>query len=312
VIFDSSDRSTLESALQKVDADWYIDFTPKVSNVPSGKSKLIFIDVKQGGTLLTNSELQAIASVKPGAIWYVGGESNLRTPVDTIIEDLRYYYTEIKIVDPTARITSPSMLNWEFTCIGCGGGFESGKSWMTTFVARYQDLYGTLPPWDIWAIDLYPLDWWNTPNTGFTSETIAKYAPALPPIEESIPALQVEGYRSFIDSLAGKSGQPIIITEIGVHWGWTELKFGVPGCGTAAPGGEYKPLVVRDYFENVFTWFEDHATAYNLERWFTFVTYADIDNCRDDGYAGMSLLTSPGPESQLSNLGRWYVERSSP
>ncbi|MDP6668007.1 MAG: hypothetical protein QF357_11530 [Dehalococcoidia bacterium] len=249
--------------------------------------------------------------VLPGAIWYVSGEPNRRFSVDSVIEDLRYYYTNIRQLDPTARITSPSILNWDFTCIGCGG-YTSGQVWMTELVNRYQDLYGTLPPWDIWAIDLYPLDWWNLPNTGFLPEVIQQYAPDPPPNDQSIPVTNLQAYRDYIDSLPGKSGQPIIVTELGIHWGWTSIEFGIPGCDAGSPAGQYHPLVIRDYFDSVFTWFENNAASHNIERWFTYTTYSDVANCRYDGYSGMSLMDSPGVDAQLSDLGRWYVSRSAP
>ena len=182
---------------------------------------------------------------------------------------------------------------------------------MTSFVSRYQELYGTLPPWDIWAIDLYPLDWIHLPNTGFHPESIQEYAPDLPPDDLSIPATQVQAYRQYINSLPGKSGHPIIVTEIGIHWGWTELEY-KDGCASASPTGEYKPLVIRNYFNSVFSWLEANAASHNIERWFTYVTYANIAECRNDGYSGMSLLDSNVAGSNLTDIGRWYVSRSAP
>ena len=183
---------------------------------------------------------------------------------------------------------------------------------MTEFVFRYEELYGTLPPWDIWAIDLYPIDWWNLPNTGFTPDVISAYSPNLPPPNESIPVKQLVEYRAFIDSLTGKAGQPIMITELGIHWGWTEIESGVGDCVTGSPAGEYRPIVIRDYFDSVFSWLDANAISNNIERWFTYVTHSDIAKCRLDGYAGMSLLESAGSGSALTDIGRWYVARSSP
>jgi len=282
-----------------------------VSSIPSGKFKPVYIDVASGEALLSKSQIQTIANTTPGAVWYVGGEPNRRSAVDDVIEDLRYYYVEIKLADPTARITSPSILNWDFTCVGCGG-YTSGRTWMTEFVTRYQDLYGTLPPWDIWAIDLYPIDWLNLPNTGFLSETIQQYSPDLPPNSSSIAATELQRYRDYIDSLAGKSGEPIIITELGLHYIWTEIDFTKPECGAGSPKGIYKPIVARDYFDSIYTWLEQHAVSHNIERWFTFTTYVEISKCRSDGYAGISLLDSPSAGSNLSDFGRWFVGRSGP
>jgi hypothetical protein len=310
VIVDDGNLAILTSQLQTLQTDWYLRFDSNVADVPAGKSRPIYIEVAPSQGVKTHAELQALANQLPGAVWYVSGEPNRQFSADSIIEDLRYYYAEIKAIDPTARITSPSILNWDFTCIGCGG-YTSGEVWMKDLVTRYQDLYGTLPPWDVWAIDLYPLDWHNIPNTGFLPETITAYAPNLPPNSESIPAKQMQGYRAYIDSLTGRSGDPIIITEVGIHWGYSAISF-TAGCGNGQPTGEYKPLVLRDYFDSVFTWFEDHAVSYNIERWFTYTTYSDVSTCRYDGYSGISLLDSLAVGAGMTDLGRWYVSRSAP
>jgi len=301
----------LGNILNTLETDWYIAFSSDVDNIPAGKNKLVYVIVSPTDAVLTTGKIQEIAAAKPGATWYVSGEPNVRYAVDNVIQDLRYYYIEIKAADPTAIITSPSILNWDFTCLGCGG-YQSGQSWMTTFVSRYQDLYGSQPPWDIWAIDLYPLDWQNFPNTGFEPSVIQQYAPNLPPANESIPAKQIERYRAYIDSLPGRSGEPIIVTEIGIHWGWSEISFSEPGCSSGSADGEYKPLVVRNYFNSIFTWFEQHAISHNIERWFTYITYNDMTKCRVDGYSGMSLLDAPGAGAGLTDIGRWYVGRSAP
>lgn len=311
VIVEPVNSAILSSQLQTLDSDWYLQFDAVISSIPAGRSRPIYISISPDGVLKTTAQLQSLASVLPGAVWYVGGEPNRQFTVDEIIENLNYYYTQIKLVDPTARITSPSILNWEFTCIGCGG-YTSGKTWMTELITRYQDLYGTLPPWDVWAIDLYPLDWHNFPNTGFLPETIAQYAPNLPPNSESIAAKQIDAYRTYIDSLPGRAGDPIIITELGIHWGWSSIEFGEPGCPRGKPAGEYKPLVLRDYFDSIFTWFEDHATSHNIERWFVYTTYSDVAHCRFDGYSGMSLFDSLEVNAELSDIGRWYLTRSAP
>ena len=132
----TGEPATLSRALQQLNADWYLNFSSAASNVPSGRSMLIYIPVIPICPVLTASEIQAIADSKPGPIWYVSGEPNIFYSVDDLIEDLRYYYTEIKSVVSTARITGPAILNWDFTCIGCGG-CQSGQSWMNGLVNRY-------------------------------------------------------------------------------------------------------------------------------------------------------------------------------
>ena len=57
-----------------------------------------------------------------------------------------------------------------------------------------------------------------------------------------------------------------MVTEIGVHRGWSDIEYGTPGCGSGKPAGEYRPLVARDYFDAVFTWLEDYSPSSNIER----------------------------------------------
>ncbi|MCH7983731.1 MAG: hypothetical protein J4O01_05220 [Chloroflexi bacterium] len=116
----TGEPATLNRALQQLNAAWYLNFSSAASNVPSDRSTLIYIPVIPICPVLTASEIQAIADPKPGPIWYMSGEPNIFYSVDDLIEELRYYWTEIKSVVSTARITGPSILNRDFTCIGCG------------------------------------------------------------------------------------------------------------------------------------------------------------------------------------------------
>jgi hypothetical protein len=250
-------------------------------------------------TKLTPSKIASIASAQPGAHWYIYGEPNITKTVDGSIEDLKYYYDEIRFADPTAILMSPSMLNWDFTCIECGG-YTSGQAWMTELVTKYQSLYGTLPPWDVWSIDIYPIDWGNFPSTGVHPDT-----------QEFIPETQITQYRDYIDSLPGRAGDPIVITELGIHWGYDQALFGEPGCSQAKPDGNYRADVMIEYFDRTYTWLEQNAVSKNIERWMTFITYSPLTACTVDPYAGISLFDGPNIGANLTEVGQWYKIRSS-
>jgi hypothetical protein len=279
--------------LDQLNHDWYLSFS---NTTPIGKQKMIYVGLST--TKLPPSKIASIAAAQPGAHWYVYGEPNVHKHVDGSIEDLKYYYDEIKLADPTAILMSPSMLNWDFTCIGCGG-YTSGQAWMTELVTTYQSLYGTLPPWDVWSMDIYPIDWSNFPNTGVQPFT-----------QEFIPETQITRYRDYIDSLPGRSGDPIVITELGIHWGYEQALFNEPGCSHAKPGGNYRADVMIEYFDRAFTWLEQNAVSKNIERWMTFITYSPLTACTIDPYTGISLFDGPNIGANLTEVGQWYKTRS--
>lgn len=310
VISHTGSTAVISNMLQTLGANEYIDFQSNPATAPAGTTKLIYIPVRANIPVLSTSQIQTYADAKPGSIWYVGGETNLWSSVDQVVEDMKYYYDQIRAADPTAKITSPSMLNWTFTCFGCAG-YTTGQHWLSEFVDRYQQLYSEPPPWDYWAIDLYPIDWWNTPNNGFSPEVIAEYAGSNPPAEKSLPVEQLLGLREFIDSKQEFTGAPIIVTELGIHWGYDAVTI-TPECPSGKPTGNYNLSVMIDYFSMVFDWLDANASSKHIEKWFTYTTYRNIGQCRSDGYAGVSIFDDPNDGVTLSEFGEWYRVRSSP
>ena len=249
---------------------------------------------------LSQTEIQQIAQAAPGSVWYVGGEPNVISSVGSaemtaIIEKLHYYYTEIRAADPTARITSPSLLNWEFVCNNTCAGYARGKDWAVEFRLQYLSRYGAEPPVDIWAIDVYPLDWAHLPTTN-----------------SAIPLSQITGLREYLNSVPALASKPIWVTELSLHWGWDAHAENVPGCTTWAPAGTYRTAEVISYLETVYSWLETFSDTMKVEKWFTFITYVDIWHCRSDGFAGLSLFDGPSPGASLTAVGQFYKLRSSP
>ena len=225
-----------------------------------------------------------------------------------------YFYTELKAADPTANVTSPSILNWDFTCIGCPG-YQSGESWLDDFIFWYNFKYKEIPPVDVWAIDVYPIDWINSPNTG---------SHALIVID------QLQKMRQYLDS-NGYENTPIWITEMAVHLGFdsyqwvhrstgdvcTKENFFAGDCkpGPAQkwrlePAGEYRWDKMSDYMINILDWLEMNAASHRIDKWFFFKSFADVANPSNDGYMGISLFDGPDIGANLTCLGEIYRARS--
>ena len=243
----------------------------------------------------------------PGATWYIVGEPNRRAGygASDIVSQLHDLYTAIKEADPTAKITSPSILNWDFTCLGCvslipcwEGGYQSGRLWVEQFRSEYLSRYGTEPPVDIWAIDVYPLDWCNRPT-----------------VNAQIAIDQIAAMRAYLDDIPEQRNKPIWITEFALHWGWDDWQWGVPGCNTPdgrplpSPAGTYQTEQVIQYLRTVFDWLEANAHDMDIERWFTFISYQDITKCNNGAYAGLSLFDGPDPGASLTEVGVFFRNR---
>ncbi len=243
----------------------------------------------------------------PGAVWYIVGEPNRRAgyAAGDIVDQLHDLYVAIKAADPTALITSPSVLNWDFTCLrpeyhGCSWDL-SGREWVEEFRGTYLATYGEEPPVDIWAIDAYPLDWIN-----------------LPTVNAQIPIDQISGLRQYLDTIPAHQGKPIWVTEFSLHWGydcpdpsnrpWSCLVFTEEGIGPPADA-VYQEDAVIQYLTTVYDWLEENATPLNIERWLTFTSYRDLAAPNAAGFAGLTLFDGPAPGAHLTPVGEFFANR---
>jgi len=277
---------------------WYNDFAPVTAPVPEGLNKLSYINVKPSSGLRTPEQIAQWAANAPGSVWAIGGEVNVRT--NDFIEPalyvsvFDYYYEHIKIADPTARIAGPSILNWEFTCTGCGGGYMSGKSWFTEFIDEYSAAHdGASPPADIWSIDVYPLTWTSLPMTDW-----------------NIVVNQIQGFRAYLSTqLPDHATTPIYINEVASHWGFDRLEF-VDGEISIPAGWSYTDDFLWDemeqYMINLFDWLKLFGPSLNIERWFLYATYVDISKSAANGYAGIELFDGYFSGAVLNRLGLLY------
>ena len=282
--------------------------------IPPGKNKVLFVHIGPEVGLISPQRIAAIAAAVPGGYWYLGGEPNVQAQGNTTpsayAEIFHHYWAEIKAVDPAATLLSASVLNWDFTCEGCGG-YQSGSNWAQLFRDAYIVKYGVEPPVDAWAIDAYPLTWYTVPMTN-------------PEIVKD----QIRGLRSWLDSIPAQSGKPIWVTELASHWayaGWC-----IDGAGTYGPANWMIPtssnslsvcadpdVVVADesdyqwdamvgYVEALAGWLDGQGASYNIEKWFFYKTWADITGRREYGYAGLSFFDGPEVGAGLTPAGELY------
>ena len=247
---------------------------------------------------LANADLSkssAAAAASPGSVWHVYGEPNkftspsgVATSVTAVLPSIRAVYQTILSADSTARITSPGVLNWDWTCNGCGG-FATGQSWMEEFISQYELEYGEAPPFDIWSMNTFPLDWGSFPT-----------------VRSDLVIGQIRALSDYLLSKPEYASKPIWITEFGLHWGWDNFTT-PPECGGWwKPAGTYQTAAVKQYLTDVFSWVDANASARNIEKVFLLSTYSDITECNAAAYAGLTLFHGTTAASGLTEIGVFY------
>jgi hypothetical protein len=273
--------------MQQLGSRWILDFTPNPSR-PAGMSKVIYWG---NVSMPTNAEISSIVTSAPGSVWYLFGEANRRHPnVNEVIATYHDLYAAIKAADPTAKVTSPSVLNWRFTCTLCGG-YKSGETWMIEFRAAYLQAYGQEPPFDIWAIDVYPIDWDRPINQN------------LPTTDAPLAIAQVADMRTYMSGLPAHSAKPIWITELGLLWGYDQINL-----NGFCPAGTYQTSAVVAYFNALYAWLGANAESKNIEKWFVFKSYHNLTECNESAYAGASLFNGSEPGATLSATGQAFKD----
>ena len=237
-VFHTTNASTQRWLLGQLGIEWFTDGTEDIRFIPAGHNKLILISSLPGPDA---DKLRQMARNAPGAVWAIVNEPNRRGDdyaADAIVEELDELYSAIRTADPTARITSPPVLNWRFTCEGCPG-YMRGITWIEEFRDAFLTNLGKEPPVDIWAINVYPLDWVN-----------------LPTVNPQIPIDQVSGLAEYLQATYPGEAKPIWIPELSLHWGWDDILFRQTGClgRSPSPAGTYQTAQVIDYLDSVYDW----------------------------------------------------------
>ncbi len=289
VIVHTDNRDDLGWFLGELGTEWYLANDYRLDNIPPGHRKLMFV-----GRLPVPGDIpiREAAAHQPGAAWMILNEPNRQggyTPRDWV-EELHDAYAAIRATDPTAKILSPSILNWEFTCTQCRG-YQKGVDWLAEFRTAWLERYGTEPPVDAWAINVYPLDWLQ-----------------MPMVDLDLVTSQIEGIRSYLDSIPELAGTPIWITEIGLHWGWDNIDWFAAPC--LRPAGEYQTEKVTAFLRDLFDWLDLNGDRLGVEKVFLYISYRNITTCNADYYAGITLFDDPYPGASLTPAGEVFVERT--
>jgi len=283
--------------VQNLGATWFIDFDSDPGDAPPGTHKVPFIQVAPRIERIPPDRLATMVAAAPGSYWYIGGEPNVpqqgnMTP-EAFVDEFDYYTTEIRAADSSARIMGPSILNWDFTCTGCSG-FRSGESWMRSFIDAYAASHGgDAPLVDVWSLDAYPLTWDTVPMTYL-----------------QIVRDQILGFRQYLaDEVPGHSSTPIWVTELASHWafsGWA-----IEDSALAIPPDldietDYLWDEMEGYMDGILGWLKSEGPDINVDRWFFFKGYVDIEASRTEGYAGIYLYENGEEGASLNQLGEVY------
>jgi len=286
--------------VQNLGATWFIDFDTDPGDAPPGTNKVPFIQVAPRIERTSPAELALLTAAAPGSYWYIGGEPNVvqqgnMTP-EAFVDEFDYYATEIRAADPSARIMGPSILNWDFTCTGGCGGFRSGESWMRSFIDAYAASHGgDPPPVDVWSIDAYPLTWNTVPMTNW-----------------QIVRDQILGFRQYLaDEVPGHSSTPIWVTELASHWAFPA--WAIKDSALAIPPdldieADYLWGEMEGYMDGILGWLKNEGPAINVDRWFFFKGYVDIEASIPEGYAGIYFYENGEEGASLNQLGEIYSD----
>ena len=319
VVLHSRSQSDNAYFLDQLGVRWYLDLESDMSQVPAGASKVAYLRVPVGASewgseaydgvnemsddevaalgVLTATELEQMAAASPGTTWYLFGEPNKYGFITgaRFAPMFHHLSSHIRTGDPTAKIVSPSLLNWDWTCYQLCY-YEPGKNWIAGFISAYESRYGAKPDVDAWAMDTYPIDWVRTPNAGVPHAQIV--------ID------QITGLRDYLATIPEYAGTPIWITEISLHVGYDGWTQDPPGSGNFMPVGDYHWDGLSDYIIRVLDWLEANSSSKNIERWFFYKTWRDVANASTDGFMGISFLDGPDVGATLNCLGETYRHRA--
>lgn len=208
-----------------------------------------------------------------GNCWSIANEPNWGpyfTPAD-YAREFYLYSNYIKGLDPTARIATGGILvSNGFT----GPNYAGVKwwDWIGQFRSEYRRLYGVEPPVDVW--DIHPYD-------------LADYSGGTTPGRKAIN--NIIAMRQYLDS-AGLSDKPIWLSEI---------------AALGAPSDQ----VQVDFINELFSWLNENADAYKVERWFWWgsTTLAFGPTGLFDGSYNRNYINVKG-DAYMRQMGRIFVD----
>lgn len=278
-----------QHTLDLVGADWYLDYSFRVDDVPPGRQKALKVPFRDKPEV---GALQRAAKARPGSAWVLSNEPNVPGQDDlspALYADQFYRYANaLREADPTAIIVGPETLNFDTTCSNCAG-YPAGRAWIDEFRAAYRTKYGGEPPIDVWSLHTYSLSWDVLPQRDYATQ-----------------ARELAAFRSYLDALPDHRGKPIWLTEFSVIWGYEGVRWQtLNGEVKAAPTGSFRSDLLTADLTEMLAWLKANATALRLERWFIFSSHAYQEPWATQP-AGIALVEGVGDPAQLTEFGDLY------
>lgn len=278
-----------QHTLQTIGVPWYLDYGYNTADIPGGYHKLLKLPSSR---LVNAAELAGAVKASPGSYWAIGNEPNTPGQDDVAPADyaerLHTYAQVIKQADPSARLVGPEVLNFDFTCNGCPG-FTSGRQFVDELRTAYHARYNSEPPFDVWSIHTYDLNWQQLPQGDWQLQT-----------------QQVAAYRDYLNQQPALRDKPIWLTEFAVVWGYDGIAWDQTGQQVSArPDGAYHSDHLKAYLQQMTAWLKANAGPMRIERWFLFSSHGYKEPWATTA-AGIILLNRLGPDAQLTELGWLY------
>jgi hypothetical protein len=293
---------SLNRVLELSEANWWYQYTPDIPKINNRTSQQVFL-IRTSGEGVKGPNFQhwmqyihTIGHFASPTYWLIGNEPNVEgqdnTPPDKYAELLHEAAQQLRIADPQATLIGPNVLNWNYTCQGCPG-YTSGLEWAEKMRQAYRAAYNAEPPFDVWSIHTYSLDWEQ-----------------LPLVNQTQDADQLEAFRRYLNLSEATKNKTIWLTEFGVIWGYDNLSWEKDAAGKwlARPAGTFRTDLLEQYLVNSLNWLEANADRLNIKRWFLFTSYGEAESYADN-FTGIALFDSSSPKAQLTNFGRIYIER---
>ncbi|MCX6023613.1 MAG: glycosyl hydrolase [Chloroflexi bacterium] len=281
-----TDTADLGRTLHALGTPSYIDQTITADGIPDGMLKALKLRTYRLENAVT---LRTAALAQPGAHWIIGNEPNVPGQDDISPEDyaaaLDYYVRTIRAADPTARFVGPDILNMDATCGGCAG-FTSGRAWLDEFRTVYRQRFGAAPPFDVWSLHTYDMDWNRLPMGDLALQTE-----------------QVRLFRQYLDTTPEGRDRPIWLTEFAVVWGFGGIEWRGEGeAARAYPVGELRREALEGYLSGMLTWLRANAEPLKLQRWFVFSSHGYREPWAA-APAGMALVEAGNDGPKLTPFG---------
>ena len=332
IVLHGIDENMSIDYLNSINTTWYLNFNRDMSQINSGKKKLPYLKIPTNKNAwesnivdnlnsipdeqleslgyLTRLQLKQLAQLYPDAYWYLLGEPNRHGNItgEKFAKVFFHYSQGLKSGNLSAKILGPSPLNWDFICIGCAG-YTSGRTWTKNFIIAYESLYEEKPPVYAWGIDVYPIDWINTPNNSSLENKKPIYKDQKV-MHWEIAVDQIMGMREFLNTIPEYQTTPIWITEIAVHVGYDAWIFLSQDPVKIKPVGSYNWVELSNYTNGILNWLENTADILNIERWFFYTSWRDINNVLNDGYMGTIFFNNQSDPDSLNCLGKVYKNRT--